>query len=67
MEKLKCVICGRELNPKEEERTWRRCSICKKPVCMEHIHYIGVWRRGLYKDYVEVIPVCEKYMPKKSF
>ena len=27
---LKCAICGKELNPKEERKTWRYCGMCKK-------------------------------------
>jgi len=65
MEELKCVVCGKPLKPEDEGKTWRRCAICKKPVCFDHLHYMGIWRRGLYKDYVEVVPVCEKDMPKK--
>ncbi|HID43399.1 MAG TPA: hypothetical protein EYP30_06460 [Archaeoglobaceae archaeon] len=62
---IACVTCRKELKGDDEGKTWRTCSICKKPVCFDDIHYIGVWRRGLYRDYVEVIPVCEKDMPKK--
>lgn len=63
---IKCVTCGRELKPEDEGKTWRECSICKKPICLDDIHYIGVWRRGLYRNYVEVIPVCKEDMPKKK-
>ena len=48
---------------KEEEL--RECSICKRPLKPDDIHYIGLWRRGIYKDYVEVIPVCKDDLPKK--
>ncbi|AKG91610.1 hypothetical protein GAH_01071 [Geoglobus ahangari] len=62
---LKCKTCGKELSEEDEGRTWRRCTICKKPVCFDDIHYIGTWMRGLYKDYVTVIPVCEDELPRK--
>jgi hypothetical protein len=62
---LKCQICERALNPKEEGKVWRSCSICKKPICFDDLHYMCMWRRGLYKDYAECIPACEKCMPKK--
>ncbi|AEA46410.1 hypothetical protein [Archaeoglobus veneficus] len=65
MEELKCVVCGKELKKDDEGRAWRKCTICKKPVCFDHLRYMGVWRRGLYRDYVEVVPVCENDMPKK--
>ncbi len=61
---LKCVTCGKELREDEEGITWRRCSICKSPVCLNDIRYMGTWVRGLYKNYVTVIPVCENCLPK---
>ncbi len=63
---LKCITCGRELNEEDEGRTWRRCSICKNPVCLDDIHYIGTWIRGLYKNYVSVIPVCKDCLLKPA-
>lgn len=62
---LSCKTCGRDLKEEEEGLTWRKCTICKQPVCFDHIHYIGTWMRGLYKDYVTVIPVCEDELPRK--
>ena len=62
---LECKTCGKELKEDAEGIGWRRCTICKKPVCFDHIHYIGTWMRGLYKDYVTVIPVCEDELPRK--
>ncbi len=62
---IRCKTCGKELNEADEGKTWRKCTICKKPVCFEDIHYIGTWMRGLYKDYVTVIPVCEDELPRK--
>jgi hypothetical protein len=41
------------------------CSICKKQLNLDEVHYIGFWRKGLYKDYVEVIPVCKDDLPRK--
>ncbi len=63
---MKCVTCGKELKEEEEGISWRRCTICKKPVCFDDIHYIGTWVRTIYKDYVDVIPVCENELPKKA-
>jgi hypothetical protein len=65
MEEVECVTCGKLLKVNENGITWRECSICKKPVCFNDIHYIGTWVRGLYRDYITVIPVCEKEFPKK--
>lgn len=62
---IKCSTCGRELAARDEEKTWRKCTFCKKPVCFDDIHYIGVQKRGLYGEYIEVMPVCEKDMLKK--
>ncbi|ADC64866.1 hypothetical protein Ferp_0696 [Ferroglobus placidus DSM 10642] len=62
---MKCVSCGRELKEDEEGISWRRCTICKKPVCFDDIHYIGTWMRTIYRDYVDVIPVCENELPKR--
>lgn len=66
---LKCKTCGKELKEEDEGRTWRRCSICKQPVCFDDIHYIGVWVRGkrfffANQHHVNVIPVGVK---TKSF
>ncbi len=63
---LKCKTCGKDLTEEDRGITWRECTICKKPVCFDHIHYIGTWMRGLYKDYVTVIPVCEDELPRKK-
>jgi len=63
---LKCKTCGKELREEDEGITWRKCTICKQPVCFDDIHYIGTWLRGLYKDYVNVIPVCKEELPKKK-
>ncbi len=62
---MNCSVCGKEIDEKKEGVIWRYCSFCKKPICFDDVHYIGVWRQGLYKDYVEVLPICEKCMPKK--
>jgi len=61
---MKCVACGKELREEDEGITWRRCSICKRPVCFDDIRYIGTWIRGLYKNYINVIPVCPECLPK---
>ncbi|WP_456327237.1 hypothetical protein [Archaeoglobus sp.] len=61
---MKCVGCGRELREEDEGITWRRCSICKNPVCFDCIRYIGTWVRGLYKNFINVIPVCPNCLPK---
>jgi len=62
---MNCVTCGKELKETDEGKTWRSCTICKKPVCFDCIHYIGTWKRTIYRDYVDVIPVCENELPKK--
>jgi len=62
---MKCVTCGKELKENEEGVIWRMCTICKKPVCFDDIHYIGTWMRTIYRNYVDVIPVCENELPKK--
>ncbi len=62
---MQCVTCGRELNERREGKEWRFCTFCKKPVCFDDLHYLGVWKRGLYRDYVEVVPVCKSCLPKK--
>ncbi len=63
---LRCKTCGKNLKEEDRGTAWRECTICKKPVCFDHIHYIGTWMRGLYKDYVTVIPVCEDELPRKK-
>lgn len=63
---MECSKCGKELEEKDFEVTWRRCSFCKIPVCDDCIHYMAVKRKGLYKEYIETLPVCEKCTPKKK-
>jgi len=65
MEEVRCVTCGKELKASEEGKNWRSCYFCKKPVCFEHLHYIGIWREGLFDRYVEVLPVCKACKPEK--
>ena len=54
------------LKPEDEGITWRRCEICRAPVCFNDIHYRGTKVKGLYKDYVMVIPVCEDELKRKK-
>lgn len=61
---IACAICGKEMKD-GEGREWRYCYFCKRPVCFGDLHYIGVWREGLYEKYVEVVPICKKCKPKK--
>ncbi|MEM1578106.1 MAG: hypothetical protein QXN34_01970 [Archaeoglobaceae archaeon] len=60
-----CVSCGKEMKDKDIGKEWRACYFCKKPVCFADLHYMGVWREGLYDRFIEVVPVCEKCKPKK--
>ncbi|MCS7122003.1 MAG: hypothetical protein NZ895_05330 [Archaeoglobaceae archaeon] len=61
---MKCVECGKELEEKKEGIEWRLCTFCKKSVCFDDLHYIGIWRRGLYSNFVDVFPVCKNCLPK---
>lgn len=65
MEEIKCVVCGKELKARDKNKEWRECFFCKKSVCFEDIHYVGVWRKGLYEEFIEVVPVCNQCKPKK--
>jgi len=62
---IRCVDCGRELKSKEQNREWRECFFCKKPVCFDDLRYVGVWKKELYGEFIEVMPVCRKCKPKK--
>jgi|Deesub1362B_J571_1020462.scaffolds.fasta_scaffold00140_16 hypothetical protein len=63
---MKCKTCGRALKTEDEGIIWRRCEICKTPVCFNDIHYMGTKVKGLYKDYIMVIPVCEDELKRKK-
>lgn len=63
--KLICVECGKELKEREHGKEWRECFFCKKPVCFEDLRYVGVWKKGLYGDFIEVVSVCKSCKPKK--
>ncbi|TDA27707.1 MAG: hypothetical protein DSN99_03860 [Archaeoglobi archaeon] len=65
MEIVRCETCKRELNIKDKNKDWRECFFCKKPVCFDDLHYVGVWKRGLYDEFIEVVPVCKNCRPKK--
>ncbi|TDA27256.1 MAG: hypothetical protein DSO01_03445 [Archaeoglobi archaeon] len=65
MEIVRCETCRRELNIKDKNKDWRECFFCKKPVCFDDLHYVGVWKRGLYDEFIEVVPVCKNCRPKK--
>ena len=55
---LRCVDCGREILPRDEERTWAKCRFCGKPVCFGCIRYLGTTVRGPFMYYVEVMRTC---------
>jgi hypothetical protein len=63
---MKCSSCGRELEERKYGVTWRACFSCKSPLCFECIHYVAVRKKGLYKEYIETIPVCKNCTPKKK-
>ncbi|MEG9194410.1 MAG: hypothetical protein HA490_01355 [Archaeoglobales archaeon] len=65
MEIVRCETCKRELNIKDKNEDWRECFFCKKPVCFDDLHYVGVWKKGLYNEFIEVVPVCKNCRPKK--
>ncbi|MCQ4152950.1 MAG: hypothetical protein NOM71_01660 [Archaeoglobi archaeon] len=65
MEIVRCETCKRELNIKNKNKDWRECFFCKKPVCFDDLHYVGVWKKGLYNEFIEVVPVCKNCRPKK--
>lgn len=60
----KCSTCGKELLPEDMDKKWRKCHFCGKPICFDHTHYLGVRLPGLYRDYLDVVGVCKKCMPK---
>jgi hypothetical protein len=61
---MRCSTCSKEL--KEDECvTWRECSFCKSPICLDCIRYTAIRRQGLYKEYIDTIPVCKDCTPKK--
>lgn len=63
---LKCSKCGKELEEKDLGIHWRNCTFCKSPICSDCTHYMAVKRKGLYREYVETIPVCEDCTPKRK-
>jgi len=62
---LICVDCKKELKALDKNREWRECFFCKKPVCLDDLRYMGVWKKGLYGEFIEVVPVCKNCKPKK--
>ncbi len=65
MEIVRCEVCKREFNIKDKNKDWRECFFCKKPVCFDDVHYVGVWKKGLYNEFIEVVPVCKNCRPRK--
>lgn len=62
---MECSECGKELREDERGITWRECSFCGKPVCLDCIRYVAVKRKGIYKEFVDTIPVCKNCTPEK--
>jgi len=62
---VKCSGCGKELDEKNLDVNWKYCTFCKSPICSDCTHFMAVKRKGLYKEYIETIPVCENCTPKK--
>ncbi|MCS7129961.1 MAG: MDM20/NAA25 family protein [Archaeoglobaceae archaeon] len=65
MDEVKCIICEKSMKLRDQEKEWRECFFCKKPVCFEDLRYVGVWRKGLYSEFIEVVPICGNCKPKK--
>ena len=63
--KLKCSTCGKELLSNDLGKKWRKCHFCEEPICFKDTHYLGVRVKGLYNDYIDVVPVCKKCYPKE--
>lgn len=62
--KTKCSTCGKELLPNDLGKNWRKCHFCGEPMCFDDTHYLSVRVKGLYNDYLDVVPVCKKCYPK---
>ena len=60
MEVLKCSSCGRKI----EEKNARKCEICGKVVCLDCLSYFAVYKRSVYRDYEDLVPVCPDCRPK---
>ena len=57
---LKCSSCGKEI----EERMARNCEICGKIVCLDCLSYFAVYKRSVYRDYEDLVPICPDCRPK---
>ncbi len=55
---MKCSTCGKEVEDV------KYCSICKAPICLDCVHYVGVRKKTIYKEYDDAIPVCKNCLPK---
>lgn len=62
---MKCSTCNKDLK-EDETSKWTKCSFCKSPICEDCIHYVGVKKEDVYKEYTETIPVCRKCTPKQK-
>lgn len=62
---MKCSICNKDLK-EDESGTWTRCSFCKSPICEDCVHYVGIKKEDVYKEYTETLPVCRECTPKQK-
>lgn len=60
MDAVKCSVCGKELDPKNA----RTCEICMKTICLDCLGYFAIYKRSVYKDYEDLVPVCPSCKPK---
>ncbi|MFP3909614.1 MAG: hypothetical protein ACOC5L_02880 [Halobacteriota archaeon] len=61
---MKCSTCGKELKDEDYDSVWVNCTFCKSPICEDCVHYIGVKKEDVYKEYTETLPVCKDCTPK---
>lgn len=60
MDTVKCSVCGKEMDFKNA----RECEICGKIVCLDCLGYFAVYKRSVYRDYENLVPVCPNCKPK---
>ena len=54
-----CVECG------QIEGYLRPCNFCKKPICIDHLHFMTIPYRGLYGISNKTIVMCKNCMPNR--
>jgi hypothetical protein len=55
-----CPSCGRAIKPEKA----RNCETCGKVVCLDCLSYFAVHKRSVYRDYYDLVPVCQDCRPR---